>query len=85
MCVTQGDHEVTAVYLLSLSQVTGRSGTIPVILVEVKSSVGSILGCVDVQHLGQILIQGYYAMSYAVNNIIVTITDNATWHFFWNP
>ena len=54
----------------------------PTILIEVKPTVGAKLCVVDGQQLGQVFVQGYYAMiKYDLQTIVCGLTDRVTWHF----
>ena len=55
----------------------------PVVLVEVKPTVGAELRVVQPQHIAQVLVQAYYAMiQYKLPSIMCALTDRVTWHFF---
>lgn len=54
----------------------------PVLLVEVKRSIGAAFSCIEGQHLGQVFVQAYYALSeYCIKELVVGLTDATTWHF----
>ena len=53
----------------------------PIALVEIKPSIGANIRVVDGQHLGQILVQGYYAVNqYNCTNLLIALTDTTTSH-----
>ena len=55
----------------------------PVVLIEVKPTVGALLKVLDGQHLCQMFVQGFYAMTKNnLDSLIVGLTDSVTWHLF---
>ena len=56
---------------------------VPVMMVEGKRIVGGTLNRIDSTHLGQLLLQSYYAMkTYEVYEMIYILSDGRTWHMF---
>ena len=55
----------------------------PVVIVEVKHSVGADIKSLVHKQLGQTFVQAYYAIeSYKVDFVLATLTDGTSWHIW---